>query len=158
MSTEYLDFRKIKAEADIEAVLAHFELLDRLERQGKEWVGWCPLGTKQHGKRDSFSFNIEKKAYQCFACKNRGSILDLAAALAGVQLREAAQLVAQISEGSAARVAEAAPGRRADGGGHIVANDRPLMTLAEAVRGVEDGELDVRDLVVLDLSTVERED
>lgn len=75
-SNEYLNFKKIKSQADIHLILGELNLLDDLTDKGDELVGWCPLGKDQHGKANSFSFNTEKKAFQCFSCKKSGSILD----------------------------------------------------------------------------------
>jgi CHC2 zinc finger len=90
----WIDFKQIKESADVELVLERCGVLDGLQRQGAELVGWCPLGkSDQHGKADSFAFNTQKKTFQCFACKARGSILDFVSRLQGVGLREAATFV-----------------------------------------------------------------
>lgn len=57
---DWLDFKAIKEGADVRAVLSHFDLLPHLEVRGDELVGWCPLG-EEHGKKDSFSVNVEKR-------------------------------------------------------------------------------------------------
>ena len=88
----WLDFKAIKEKADVRAVLSEFGLLEHLEARGAELVGWCPFGD-EHGKKDSFSFNVEKKTFQCFACKARGSLLDFVAKFQNVDLRVAAQWV-----------------------------------------------------------------
>lgn len=98
---EWLDFKVIKNSADAHKVLSHFGLLEHLEERGAELVGWCPFG-EEHGKKDSFSVNIEKKAFQCFACKARGSLLDLVAKLQNGNLREAAHTVIAIMGGGEA--------------------------------------------------------
>lgn len=97
----WLDFEAIKASATAEGVLAHYRLLDRLTRAGDELTGWCPLGTKQHGKKDSFAFNVAKKTFQCFACKQRGSVLDFVAKYQGLHLRESAEALHAIMAGTA---------------------------------------------------------
>lgn len=97
----WLDFEAIKASATVEGVLAHYGLLERLTRAGDELTGWCPLGTKQHGKKDSFAFNVAKKTFQCFACKQRGSVLDFVAKYQGVHLRESAEALQAIMAGTA---------------------------------------------------------
>jgi hypothetical protein len=91
----WLDFKAIKERADARAVLSHFGLLEHLEERGAELTGWCPFGD-EHGKKDSFSMNVEKKTFQCFACKARGSLLDFVAKFENVDLREAAQMVQSI--------------------------------------------------------------
>ena len=91
----WLDFKAIKESTDARKVLSHFGLLEHLEERGAELVGWCPFG-EEHGKKDSFSVNVEKKAFQCFACKARGSVLDMVTKLQNGNLREAAQTVLSI--------------------------------------------------------------
>ena len=97
----WLDFEAIKASATVEGVLAHYGLLERLTRASDELTGWCPLGTKQHGKKDSFAFNVAKKTFQCFACKQRGSVLDFVAKYQGLHLRESAEALQAIMAGTA---------------------------------------------------------
>ena len=91
---DYLNFKKIKDEASVRVILADLGLLDALEERGAELIGWCPLGTR-HGKRDSFAFNTEKKVFQCFACKAKGTLLDFIAKYEGGEctVREAARYV-----------------------------------------------------------------
>ena len=95
----WLDFKAIKERADTRAVLSHFGLLEHLEERGAELTGWCPFG-EEHGKKDSFSMNVEKKTFQCFACKARGSLLDFVAKFRNIDLREAAQWVASLGSGA----------------------------------------------------------
>jgi len=94
-SKEYLDFAKIKADASVKVILASLGLLDNLTLKGEELVGECMLGDEPHGKSDSFAFNTRKKTFQCFACKQRGSVLDFVAKYAkdGCTLREGAEYV-----------------------------------------------------------------
>ncbi len=96
---DWLDFKAIKEQADVRKVLAHFGLLEYLEARGAELVGWCPFG-EEHGKKDSFSINVEKKNFQCFACKARGSLLDFVGKFQNGHLREAAHTVLGIMGGS----------------------------------------------------------
>ena len=95
----WLDFKAIKEKSDARAVLSHFGLLEHLEERGAELSGWCPFG-EEHGKKDSFSMNVEKKTFQCFACKARGSLLDFVAKFRNIDLREAAQCVASMGGGT----------------------------------------------------------
>jgi hypothetical protein len=93
--SDWLDFKSIKARADVHPVLEHFGILEHLEERGAELVGWCPFG-KEHGKADSFAFNVEKRSFQCFACKARGSVLDFIGKYRGVGLRDAAKIALDI--------------------------------------------------------------
>lgn len=97
----WLDFDAIKADADVTAILSYYGLLERLEQRSNEFVGWCPLGTKRHGKRDSFNFNVKKKTFKCFACKQHGSTLDFVAKYQGLHLREAGEVLVMISNDTA---------------------------------------------------------
>lgn len=92
---DWIDFKSVKTVAEVHPVLEHFGLLKYLEPHGAELVGWCPIG-REHGQKDSFCFNIEKRSFQCFACKSRGSVLDFIAKYRGVNLREAAKIVLDI--------------------------------------------------------------
>jgi hypothetical protein len=99
--SDWIDFKEIKARTDVRPVLEHFGILEHLEERGPELVGWCPFG-KEHGKADSFAFNVEKRSFQCFACKARGSVLDFIAKHQGVGLRDAAKIALDIlGEGDA---------------------------------------------------------
>jgi hypothetical protein len=93
--SDWLDFKEIKARTDVRPVLEHFGILEHLEERGPELVGWCPFG-KEHGKADSFAFNTEKRSFQCFACKARGSVLDFIGKHQGVGLRDAAKIALDI--------------------------------------------------------------
>lgn len=93
--SDWIDFKQIKARADVRPVLEHFGILEHLEERGAELVGWCPFG-KEHGKADSFAFNTEKRSFQCFACKSRGSVLDFIGKHQGVSLRDAAKIALEI--------------------------------------------------------------
>lgn len=84
---EWVDFRAVKAEISMEAVLRHYGL-GNLRRQGRQCRGPCPI----HGGRrqDSFCVNLTRNVFQCFSCQAKGTVLDLVAALESCSLREAA--------------------------------------------------------------------
>lgn len=69
----WIDFQALKASATVGAVVAYFGL--NLQPEGNEWKGCCPFH-EENGKASSFSFHETKKAFHCFACKRKGSILD----------------------------------------------------------------------------------
>ncbi len=98
---DWLDFGTIKESSDVTAVLSHYGLVEKLERRTNEFVGWCPLGTKKHGKKDSFNFNVKKKTFKCFACKQHGSTLDFVAKYQILHLRESAEVLAMINSENA---------------------------------------------------------
>jgi CHC2 zinc finger len=139
----WIDFKQIKESADVESVLDQCGILDGLQRQGAELVGWCPLGkADQHGKGDSFAFNTQKKTFQCFACKARGSILDFVSRLQGVGLREAATFVLSAAQpvssdgGDAAAATVLAIAELPESGG-VSFKSIEFMTLDECLRRIQ---------------------
>ncbi|MCP3851283.1 MAG: DNA repair protein RadC [Gammaproteobacteria bacterium] len=92
------DFNQIKNDADIERILRHYGIRDSLKSRGDERVGRCMLGKKGHGKKDSFAFNVEKKTFQCFSCKKRGSVIDFVRFHEGLTLPESAEKIVQIMD------------------------------------------------------------
>ncbi len=90
-----IDFDVLKAATDVEHLMNCLEV--PVERKGKELVGWCMLGG-DHGKKDSFSVNTEKKTYQCFSCGSRGSIIQFVKELLHMEsLPKAAEIIIDIN-------------------------------------------------------------
>jgi len=83
-----VDFKKIKEEVGFALVLDKLELLGGMTLEGDEFVGFCPLH-KGEKKKPTFYANGVKGIFQCFACKRKGNVLDFAAAVKGVGIREA---------------------------------------------------------------------
>lgn len=163
----WLDFKAIKASVEPYKVLSHFHLLEHLEERGSELVGWCPFGD-EHGKDDSFSVNVEKKAFQCFACKARGSLLDLVAKLQDATLREAAHTLSVIM-GAGEEVEAKKSGRpygkqssavKADQGsvqetaGEATEDIPAVMSMTVASRLIIGNKLDPAFLLVVDMRKV----
>ncbi len=98
---KWFDFKTVKEQSDVIAVLTHYGLMEELEQRSNELVGWCPLGTKTHGKKDSFNFNIKKKSFKCFACKQHGSTLDFVSKYQTLHLREACEVLVMINDNTA---------------------------------------------------------
>lgn len=102
----WVDFRAIKDAVTVEAVNDFFTL--RLKRVGDEWKGFCPFHSER-GKDSSFSFHDEKKAFHCFVCKRKGSVLDFVQQLIAWKenrscgIKEAGQLLVQVMEEDAFR-------------------------------------------------------
>lgn len=124
----WLDFKVIKENTDVRLVLSHCGLLEHLEERGAELVGWCPFGD-EHGKKDSFSMNVEKKTFQCFACKARGSVLDFVAKFRNANLREAAQWVLSLASG------DEGPEKEKKSGGRPYRKSAPENTPQKGVSG-----------------------
>ena len=92
----WLDFDDIKKRASFPWLLTHFGLLEALKQHGNKLTGWCPLGTKGHGKKDSFNVDLDKQRFQCFACKSKGSVIDFVAKYQGVHLRDAGSAIVEL--------------------------------------------------------------
>lgn len=157
----WLDFKAIKEKADVRAVLSEFGLLEHLEERGAELVGWCPFGD-EHGKKDSFSFNAEKKTFQCFSCKARGSLLDFVAKFQNVDLRVAAQWVHSFFSSAHNEVKEEAnSGRpyskgRAEKIATITNGETPkVMTFSIASRLIIGKKINPDNLLVVDVSGID---
>jgi len=83
-----VDFKKIKEEVGFGLVLNKLGLLDEMKLEGDEFVGFCPLHRGEK-KKPTFYANGRKGVFQCFACKKKGNVLDFAAAVQGLGIREA---------------------------------------------------------------------
>lgn len=85
MSTEFIDFKRLRRELRIEDVLRHYNV--RLKICGDRATGLCPLPThskRENGKRTpSFSVSLSRGLWNCFGCKTGGSVLDLAIRMEG---------------------------------------------------------------------------
>jgi len=89
-------------------VLDALGLLDRLKTKGANLQGPCPIG-KEHGKADCFGVEIgAKQAYNCFACKSKGNVIDFVMAYKGVPFKEAATWLVELAEQGSKDTAEIA--------------------------------------------------
>lgn len=88
-NNNFIDFELVRREASIEQVL---ELVGYkpLTVSGPQWRGPCPIHKSSSPRSRSFSVNLERNAFQCFGCSAKGNQLDLAAALFGLSVYEAA--------------------------------------------------------------------
>ena len=90
----WIDFEHIKAQLPMQRVLEHLRLLDGLRGQGAQRKGPCPLHAhNDNSKRDfTFSVNLDKNVFRCFqsSCARESDVIDLWAALHGLNLRQAA--------------------------------------------------------------------
>ncbi len=89
MTRTPVDYGAIRDQARFETVLANYGLQTR--GHGAERMALCPF----HDDRSpSCSINIEKNVFQCFACGEKGTILDFVAKMEQCSISESAQLVA----------------------------------------------------------------
>lgn len=89
-----LDFQELQRLVPITAVLARVGLLEGLKRSGAQLVGACPL--HKGSNRKQFVVDPDKNVWRCFGdCDRGGASIDLVAALEGVEVKEAAELIAR---------------------------------------------------------------
>lgn len=86
----WVDFQELKDRITFAQVLERLDLLPGLERAGDELRGQCPICKKGDAKSKSFSINVSKQVFQCFACKKRGNVLDFTAAVRDTDVHRAA--------------------------------------------------------------------
>lgn len=86
MSRDWVDFRAVKAAVGMRELLARHGLA--IPEGRLKWRGRCPV----HGGLgdDAFHVHLGRNVFHCFACGAGGDVLDLAAALEEVTVREAA--------------------------------------------------------------------
>lgn len=86
--SDWLDFKSIKREANLESVLRHYRV--ELRRSGKDqYRGSCPIHRGEG--RDAFHANTARNVFHCFACGAGGTVLDFVAAMERCSLYEAAE-------------------------------------------------------------------
>ncbi len=117
MSTKkWVDYKAVKEAVTIEQVLRERGLWDDLKPRGENMQGFCPLPSHTgKGKRSpSFSVKAAAGCWHCFSCGAKGNVIDLVAALDGVEFREAAlQLAERYGVGNDTREETKKPGKRA---------------------------------------------
>jgi hypothetical protein len=88
----WIDFDHVKSQLPLECVLAHLGLLPKLRGTAHQRRGPCPLHDHGKGKGRTFSVQLDKNVFQCFdvRCGKKGDVIDLWAAVRGVNLRDAA--------------------------------------------------------------------
>ena len=86
--SDWLDFKSIKREANLESVLRHYRV--ELRRSGKDqYRGCCPIHRGEG--RDAFHANMARNVFHCFRCGAGGTVLDFVAAMERCSLYEAAE-------------------------------------------------------------------
>ena len=92
---QWIDFRALRRELKFEQVLSHYgvEPHIRTTEKGRQHSGTCPLQTcREKSKKRTFSANLDRGIWQCFACKQSGNALDFIALLEGLDPSNASQL------------------------------------------------------------------
>jgi transposase len=92
-----VSFRQLREQITIEQVLRHLGHFDCLRGNSKQLRGPCPVHQSSSPTSQSFSVNLKKHAFQCFAskCGAAGNALDLWAAVHRLALPQAAQHMAE---------------------------------------------------------------
>jgi len=103
-----VDFKKIKEEVGFALVLDKLELLGGMTLEGDEFVGFCPFH-KGEKKKPTFYANGVKGIFQCFVCKRKGNVLDFAAAIQGVGIREAGLWLESLMSGGESKTKKVEP-------------------------------------------------
>ena len=93
----WVDFAHVRAQITMEQVLSRLGVYDRLRGSGPQKRGPCPIHDGQGGSARPFSVHLGKSVFRCLnpSCAAHGNVLDLWAAVRGMELREAAIDLAQ---------------------------------------------------------------
>jgi len=84
----FIDYAAVKKAFPIRAILEHYGYWSCLEEKKRGYRGLCPFCEKP-----SLSVSTEKNAWQCFACKRKGNVLDFVALQEQVSIHEAAHIL-----------------------------------------------------------------
>jgi DNA primase len=89
MSVDWVDFQQVKQAVSLAAVLQEYGV-DWLRPSGRcdHLRGRCPIHGQ--GGADAFHVSLQKNAFYCFYCQQKGNVLDLVAALEKCSVRQAA--------------------------------------------------------------------
>ncbi len=87
----FLDFAHLKKQLPIARVLEHLGLTAKLRGPGAQKRCACPIH-RADGRGRTFSVHLEQNVFHCFdaRCQKKGDVIDLWAALHGLDLRAAA--------------------------------------------------------------------
>jgi DNA primase len=87
--TYEVDFKQLKQEVLIDDVIKYYEIAVR--ESGEQLVADCPFCKSTSG---SFKISLEKNAFICHTCKEKGNILDFVAKKEGLNIKDAAVFIA----------------------------------------------------------------
>jgi DNA primase len=88
MTTTWIDFKAVKEKARFEPLLDRYKL--EMKSRGKELVGLCPF---HKDTRPSLGVNVERRLFNCFGCKARGTVIEFVSRMENVSVKRAAELV-----------------------------------------------------------------
>jgi len=86
-----VNFAHLKKQLPITRVLEHLGLTSKLRGPGVQKRCACPIH-RADGRGRTFSVHLEQNVFHCFeaSCQKKGDVIDLWAALHGLDLRAAA--------------------------------------------------------------------
>ena len=94
MKKPRLNFADLRAQASFQTVCAHYNIaLTRDGSRPQQWKALCPFHDDQN---PSLKINAEKNIFHCFACEAKGNILEFVMQHEGLELRPAAERLAEI--------------------------------------------------------------
>ena len=85
-----VDFQALRSQVSVLDVLTLFAW-EPVSRKNNQLRGPCPVHKSENRASRSFAVHTEKNVYHCFGCGSQGNQLDLAKALFGKELYEAAR-------------------------------------------------------------------
>jgi hypothetical protein len=92
--SQVYDFQAIKRLVPLAAVLERYGVLAKLKRSGTQLVGTCPI--HQGTNRKQFVVDPHQNVWRCFGdCDRGGSTIELVSSLEGIEIRQAAALIAE---------------------------------------------------------------
>ena len=139
-----IDFKHVRAHANIGTVIAAYGI--ELQKDGSkpdQMKGLCPF---HEDTKPSLKVNTDKNVYKCFACNAGGNVLDFVKEIEGIELRPAAQKVADIC-GIAVSAGAGAPAKKKQPAAQTKPSSPPPQPAAETPADEElDGDLQNRVL------------
>jgi transposase len=92
-ATSWIDFEHLKTQLPLQRVLEHLGILSELRGRDRQRRGACPIHGHQGQRRGrTFNVHLDKNVFYCFdpQCGIQGDVIDLWAAVKGLNLRDAA--------------------------------------------------------------------
>jgi DNA primase len=81
----WINFRQLRQQLDFRAVLQHYGVVVRPRTNSTQHHGFCPLPTHRGKRRSpSFSAHLTKGIWHCFGCGAKGTVLDFAVYMEGL--------------------------------------------------------------------------
>ena len=84
-----IDYRQLRQQITMSQVLSLLGF-QPTSRHGPQVRGPCPILGCRSAFDHSFSVHLTRQVYHCFACRSRGNVLDLWAAIHGLTIHQAA--------------------------------------------------------------------